>query len=143
MFIAAPVRSLGLGFMYQNSFLGSHFFDVFLLFFNSYDQICSFLFLTLHICDFKKSVLRITFKETNKKTKLQSERGKKKTNPLLVILLNALITYHSKSLMGGVKVGIIRLYLSIPKSKHEAELQTGLDYGNYETVASTHGFNSF
>lgn len=45
--------------------------------------------------------------------------------------------------MGGGSISITRLYLSIPKSKHEAGWQTGLNYGKYKMEASTLGFHRF
>lgn len=58
-------------------------------------------------------------------------------------LINCIFNIISKSLIGGVRIGIIKLYLSIPKPKHEKGLQTSLNYGNYFRVASSQGFHRF
>lgn len=91
-----------------------------------------------HFSDFfKKSVLRTTFKKNTQKKQNSNQGGKK---PSFGNLIKCIFNIISKSLIGGVRIGI-KLYLSIPKTKHESGLLTSLNYGNYFRAASSQGFH--
>ena len=73
MLITIPVRKFRAWFNAPEFFPRFSFFKK--CFFNRYEQICSFLVLILHFCDFKKSILRSTYTDTKEQSKAPTGVG--------------------------------------------------------------------